>query len=333
VFDKITIRATVSAEECVHLAQLHHLHVWTNDVGTQVEYRSSEYGKLSGIDVQIKNNKLTLKCSLHKFWELRNFGKLRNDTLFSISEAKAAFEMLLFENGLVHKRVRIAYFEIGLNMNVTLDPLSFIELIQFISFKDKIWFVDANYRINRQKTTEKYKDIRKYYKIYDKSWETEEKRRSSKKSVVGSGQSVESGKQQAVSGKQKEYILRIETVYKRHNERSDKFMSDDNLRRLVNRFWVDWKDLFFLRQVRAYKGARKSEVERARIIINEGAEEYLQRMKEELKQKRITEKQFRTIREFIRDYDERDPRFRIIVSQQEKEYNSLIQRVYDHCKT
>lgn len=127
-------------------------------------------------------------------------------------------------------------------------------------------------------------------------------------------------------------ILRIETVYRRHNERSDKFFSDENISRLCKNFYIDWKDLFFFRTVRAYKGARKSEVERANIIINHGADEYLKRSKAEMESGKITPKQYRTIREFIRDYEEDSKRFRTIVSAQEKEYNSLLYRVYDITK-
>ncbi len=326
MFDKITIRAKVSGEECVHLAQLHHLQVWTNEAGTQVDYRSSEYSKISGIDVKIQRNTVTLKTSLHKYWNNRNYGRLRNDNIFTLSEAKAAFEMLLFENGLTQEKTRIVQFEVGLNMHVSYDPLTFIEMVQFISFRNKLMFVDANFKINRQRTTEKHRDIRKYYKIYDKGWEMKEKKRGA--SSIEHQASSNEHRASSIESRQ-DHILRIETVYRRHNERSDKFFRDENLNRLVKRFYVDWKDLFFFRTVRAYKGARKSEVERASIIINYGAEEYLQRTKKEFEARKITAKQYRTIREFIRDYEEDSKRFKTMVSEQEKEYNSLLYNVFD----
>lgn len=321
MFDKITIRAKVSDEECVHLARLHHLQVWTNEAGTQVEYRSSEYSKISGIDVKIQCNTVTLKTSLHKFWNNRNYDQQRNDNIFTISEAKSAFEMLLSKNGFTPHKTKVVQFEIGLNMHVNYDPLTFIELVQFISFRKKIMFVDANFRINRQRTTEKHRDIRKYYKIYDKGWEMKDKKRNPNTSGASPLKALES--------EPPDHILRIETVYRRHNERSDKFFSDENIGRLIKRFYVDWKDLFFFRTVRAYKGARKSEVERASIIINRGSEEYLQRTKADFESGKITAKQYRTIREFIRDYKEDSKRFKTIISPQEKEYNSLLFKVFD----
>ena len=176
MFDKITIKAPVSKEDCIHLIKLHHLQVCKIENETQLKYRSSQFSKISGIEVRIVRNVATLKTSLHKYWNNRCYWQLRNDNVFSVSEAKLAFEMFLSENGLSPAKVKITQFELGLNMNVSCDPLSFIERVQYLPEKaennlNKIMFIDANYRINRQKTSEKHKFIRKYYKIYDKGWE------------------------------------------------------------------------------------------------------------------------------------------------------------------
>jgi hypothetical protein len=321
LFDKITIRAKISDEQCVHLKDIHHLQVWTNSDSSQVNYRSSQYANSTGIQVLITNNKVTLNCSLHKYWEKRNFGKLRNDTVFTISESKAAFEMLLFENGFTAHKVRVVMFEIGLNLYVSYDPITFIELANYMvpmSGGAKVMFVDANYHQNRQRTTLKHSDIRRYFKIYDKGFERAKKEKKA-------------GRIETIS-ESDEKILRIETVHKRINKRADEFFSDSFLKPLIQRFWLDWKDLCFTRDVRAQKGSRKSEVIRARNIINIGAEQYLQQIKQEYKDKKLTEKQYRTDREFIRDFEQHPERFKVIISPQEKEYNSLLYRVYKHTK-
>lgn len=320
MFDKITIRAKVSSEECAHLATLHCLQSWVNSENNKVNYRSSQHANTTGIQVQIYNNKMTLKCSLHKYWEKRNFGKLRNDTMFTISEAKSAFEMLLFENGLIASKVNIIEFELGLNMYVSYDPITFIEKAGYIFTAKKItkeMFNDANYKKDRQRTTEKSPNYRKYYKIYDKGWEMEKKSRK---------------KKEEQDQETKEYKLRIETVHRRYNERADLFFSDQNIKQLVQLFYVEWKDLFFFRDVRAYKGARSSEIDRARFIINYGTEEYLKQIKSQLSLKKITDKQYRTIREFIRDFSENEHKYKTIISPQEKEYNMLFTRVFMLCK-
>jgi len=320
MFDKITIRAKVSHEVCNHLQQLHHLQVWTNDNGMDVEYRSNDnYKKFTGISIKIQRNVLTLSTSLHKYWNDRNYGRLRNDNIFTISEAKAAFEMLLFENRLIASKTKVILFEIGLNMHVSFDPLTFIELVKYLPPKndkkpDKMMFIDANFSINRQKTTEKHKDFRVYFKIYDKGWEMNDKVRT---------------KNQEPRIKKEDDILRIETVYRRKSILSDILFSDKNINRLVENFYKNWKYLYFFREVRANKGARKSEIDRARIIVNHGAEEYLQEIKEEFRNKKITLKQYRTIKEFIRDYEENSKLYKVIISPQEKEYKALLYNVFD----
>jgi hypothetical protein len=313
MFDKITIRATVSDDECVHLARLYKLHTWVNEAGTLVEYRSSEYAKFKGIEVNIKKNKLTLKTSLHKFWYNENYGKLRNDSLFTVSEAKSAFEMLLFVNGLVPGKVRIIQFEIGLNLNVNYDPLTFIEQVRYVSLKDKNMFVDANFQKDRQRTTMKHKHIRKYFKIYDKTWEMFDKRKDG-------GEMSE------------QKILRVESVFRRHNEKADSFFSSQNVNRLVTRFYTDWKDLFFFRSVRAEMGTRKSEIDRATEIANEGLDEYLERARKDFESKRLTQKQYRVIREFARDFELSGDKYEIVVSPQEREYKRLIYNTFEEAK-
>ncbi|MDR0371590.1 MAG: hypothetical protein LBH80_07040 [Prevotellaceae bacterium] len=335
MFDKITIRAKVSEAECGHFSDVYNLNKGMNRNGEIVRYYRGDISHFDGVNIDIRLRKqkkssyyeLKLSTSLHKYWEKRNFGELRNDTLFTVSAAKAIFSDFLFNNGLVAARVKITYFEIGLNLPVNYDPLSFIELVQYGFFlgrkkkyREKTMFVDVNYRINRQKTTEKHRDMRKYYKIYDKSWEMAEKKRP--RPVVGAP--VASGTSDVVSGDAEGFVLRVETVYKRQNESADSFFSDENVERLTKQFFLDWKGLSFYREVKAQKGTRKSEVERARKLINIGAEEYLKAIKCDLDQKKITAKQYRTIREFIRDFKKNELRFVTVISPQENEYNRVI---------
>ena len=316
MFDKITIRAKLSSKDCWRISNQHHMTCWNNTKCTKVEYRNGEDSKITGIEVSIKNDFLTLKTSLHKFWYLRNYGVLRNDKLFTVSEAKSAFEMLLFENGLVAKNVYITQFEIGLNLNVSYDPLTFIEIARSIqTTSNKMMFVDANYHINRQRTTEKHKDIRKYFKMYDKGFEMNQKSKEPKKIKM-------------VMMATMPKILRIETCSRRYKERSDKFFMSNNIDRLVNRFYLEWKNLIFKKDVIGKKGTRKSEIDRAKLRINEGEETYLKNAKSDFDNRLITENQYRTIREFIRDFKNDQSKFDIIISKQEKEYNELLTSTY-----
>jgi len=310
MFDKITITARVSNEDCAFLAEYHSLKAFKNYNQTEVEYRSSNYSNISGIEIYIKNNKITLKTSLHKFWQNKCYGKLRNDNLFTISESKLAFEMLLHENRLKPENVYITQFEIGLNLNVSYEPLSYIELVTYIltsNQMDKEMFIDANYRKDRQRTTEKYKDIRKYFKIYDKGWQLQDKDKVRVNKRTNS-----------------EKILRIESCHKRYSTISSKFFSDSNLNRLKTRFYDDWKNINFTKKVTGKKGCRDSEVKRANILINNGSVFLLDSIKKDIKPGLLTKNHLRTVREFIRDFDKLKSKFNIVVSDQENEYNRLL---------
>lgn len=308
MFDKITITSKISNEECAFLAEYHCLKSFINYNHTEVEYRSSNYSNISGIEIFIKNNKLSLKTSLHKYWQSRCFGKLRNDNLFTISESKLAFEMLINESRLKPENVFITQFEIGLNLNVSYDPLTFIELVAYIPTSyQKEMFIDANYRKDRQRTTEKYKDIRKYFKIYDKGWQIQDKEKQPMKDRTNT-----------------EKKLRIETCHKRCRIVSNKFFSDSNLDRLKCRFYDEWKSIHFYKDVIGKKGCRLSEIERAKIIINHGKDYLTSINNNDLKKHKSTSNQSRTVREFIRDFDKLKHKFEIIISDQEIEYNKLL---------
>ena len=319
MFDKITLRASVSSEECAHLAAVHRLAVWSNSEGTQVEYRSSNYSKFTGVELRIVKNIVTLKCSLHKYWSNLTTGQLRNDTLFTMSEALLAFESLLFENGLLPHKVRVVQFEVGINLHVSYDPITYIEQANYIAASNgetKEMFVDANFRKNRQRTSEKHKDVRRYFKIYDKGYEMSEKKRK-----PGDNPSLQ------------ECILRIETVYKRYSVRSDKFFTTENVKNISRRFYTDWKDLFFIREIRAQKGCKKSEKDRAKKLINSGPDEYLREIRRQHHEKKLTDKEYRTIREFIRDFEENEHKYKVIISPQEKEYKTLMPSIFHAANT
>lgn len=321
MFDKVTIEAVVSDDACAHLAHKHSLWTTVDNSGAVVRYATSMVSRINGVDMRVnvtpKGNVVTLKASLHKYWNLRTKGELRNNDLFTMSEAKAAFRDFLFEYGLLPENVWIKQFEIGLNLDVSSDPLTFIEIATTVGCStDKQMFTDANFRINRQKTTEKSRFMRRYFKIYDKSYEMQEKKRGKDRLTSAGGP----------------FVLRIETVYRRHREKGNTLFSDANLNRLAHRFYVDWNNLFFAKEIAAHKGAKKSEVERAKLLVNLGEDNYMESVRKEYETGRMTDKQFRTIREFIRDYEANKDRYKVVISPQEREFKRLLMQQYTKAK-
>ena len=160
--------------------------------GNEVFYESSSYGKFDALFIRIRGQTIQMKCSVHKLFEKMRSGKLDNSHTYRISEAT---EMIKYLFDSLHVKIsdaKVTYFEIGLNMQMQKDSLDYISMIQTIGEDAKEFFNDANFQKDRQRTTEKSRTKKKVFKIYDKTFEASEKRRTAEPN-----------------------ILRIETIYKR----------------------------------------------------------------------------------------------------------------------
>ncbi|GAT64359.1 hypothetical protein PJIAN_4910 [Paludibacter jiangxiensis] len=302
MFDKMIFNVIVDMDtEAMTIADRNKLETWTN--GGKTEYKSPMIANVDGINITIKEKKLQIKCSLHKLYFKLMYGILDNSQLFTLSQADKALNMLFDSIGIDKARAKITYFEIGLNIPTEHEPLEYIELVKSITTgkmqTEKEMFQDANYRKFRQKTTEKHKTIKKVFKIYDKEFEAAEKKRTQ---PTGN------------------HILRIETMYRRQNIALPDFFSKANIQRLTSAFYKDWISIEFERYIEADNGVRKSEKENAKNILTLGREAYLSKVKAEFDSGLLTERQYRTVREFIRDWDSNKHKYRMLPTKQETEY-------------
>jgi hypothetical protein len=315
MFDKMTFKVIINTElEAERIAKINDLQAWEN--GNIIRYENKETYKLSGIAISIAKNKAQIKCSLHKLFYIWTYGTSENSGLFTITEASRTLYTLFDKIGLDAARARITYFEIGLNIQTEHEPIQYIELIKSIttgkaSTITKEMFNDANFRKNRQKTTEKTKAIKKYFKVYDKGFEMADRKRTE---PTG------------------EKMLRIETVYRRQSIFVSKFFEPDNIDRITRTFYKDWAGVEFERNVTADTGIKESEKEKAKNILLLGRENYLQTAKTDLQDGKITEKQYRIIREFIRDWNSNKHKYRMLPSEHETEYYEKLYKWFEAAK-
>ena len=311
----MTFKVIINTElEAVNIAKINDLQKWES--GNVVRYENKETYKLSGIMISIVKNKVQIKCSLHKLYNKLMTGTLENSGLFTITEARRELYTLFDKIGLEAERARITYFEIGLNIPTNDEPIKYIELMKSIttgkaSTTTKEMFNDANFRKNRQKTTEKAKTIKKYFKVYDKGFEMSDRKRTEPTD---------------------EKILRIETVYRRQSVYVPEFFKPDNIDRITRTFYKDWAGVEFERKVTADKGTRQSEIANAEKILSLGRENYLQIIRTELQDEKITAKQYRTIREFIRDWDVNKHKYKLLPSECETEYKEKLRYWFELAK-
>jgi hypothetical protein len=313
MFDKMIFNVGISIEkEAAQIAQANHLEAWSNDETKRIEYKSNKSANLNGIFLTIKDGKLQIKCSLHKIYFKQDLGILDNSGLFSMSNAYKALEMLFDYIGIEKERAKITYFEIGLNLPVQFDSSRYIEVMQSITPGEKsagkLFFTDANVRIIRQKTTEKHKTFKKVFKVYDKEFEIADSRRK------------------PPSGN---HILRIETMYRRQSKNVSDFFDDANLKRLLTAFRKDWLQVEFSRTMEADSGIHNSQIEMAKNVLLLGNEAYLQQATADFKAGKSSERKYRTIREFVRDWERNKHKYRLLPSEYEREYKRVFWEQYE----
>ena len=284
--------------------------------GKNVYYKSTRIANFEGITMTVKDGKVQIKCSLHKIYYKNVFNELDNSGLFTMDNAVKALDMLFNTIGVDKERAKITYFEIGLNIPTEHEPIQYIELVKSITTgklkqQQKEMFNDANFKKYRQKTTEKHKNIKKVFKLYDKGFENADRKRTE---PTG------------------EKILRIETMYRRQSIYVSDFFLPDNISKLAKTFYRDWVNVEFDRTITADKGTRQSEISNAKNVLLLGRDEYLIQVKSDFDKGILTAKQYRTIREFIRDWENNKHKYRALPTKHEKEYKEKLWYMFNLSK-
>lgn len=309
MFDKMIFNAQIDfVRDAERIARKHHLIQCTE--GNEIYYQSSALSNIEGIWWKIRGKTAQIKCSLHKiFWRCR-YGTLDNSQMFTISDAKQIISELLDEWDINPEQVRITYYEVGLNIPVDHDPIEYISLAESIGvMRNRELFNDANFEKNRQKTTEKSKNIKKVFKIYDKGFEARDK-----------GRLCEGN------------ILRIETIYRRQSVSLIDFFSEKSIYNIIHTFYRDWATIGFRQRLTADKGIKSSQIDKAEALLRLGRDDYLRSTYERWKSGHLTDKQYRTIREFINSWDEIKCHFRMIQSPHEIEYKTKLLSLFNEAK-
>ncbi len=243
MFDKVILNAHIAcADHAEYLIYREHLQRCSE--GDKVFWQSTSLANIDGVSMRLQGGNVQIKCSLHKMFYKGVTGHLDNTQMFTISQAKAIVHELLSRWEIDIGAVRVTYYEIGLNIPVNDDPLGYIASVHTIGSRQKEFFNDANFQKYRQKTTEKGRTIKKVFKIYDKGFEARSKDHFCD-----------------------ENILRLETIYRRQNIPLDVFLSDGELKKILDIYYRDWLSMEFDRRVVAEKGMKSSQLEKAVRII------------------------------------------------------------------
>lgn len=267
------MKATVDTADIDTIVLRNYLEQCTE--GDEVYYKSTAYANFDGCFIELRGNKLKCKCSICKLYSKGKNGKLDNSRPMTFAMAVRTIKELLLRLCVRMENAVVTYYEIGITMKMSHSADCYIRQVQEIS--DRILWNDANFPEYRQKTTEKSKYFRKVLKVYDKSFEAGEKGRK-----VGDN------------------ILRIETVYRHQSVSMLEFTDYFFLSKMGRIFYKDWSEICFVRELSATKGVKISQLEKAREIHRLGVTRYKERYKRMFLDKKLTKKQWETIRNFAK---------------------------------
>lgn len=261
-----------------------------------------------GVYIRIETNqKLKMESSLHKYFNEISGNERTNYNLFSMSEARKSIRHLLSEKDIGIDNLRVYNYEIGLNLDVSRDCRLYLDKMKSIGTtgNEKLLYVNARYKDERMKTTVFHKHTRKYFKVYDKVFESMDRKRKD----IPCHQ-----------------ILRIETVNRRlDNCFVTDFFSPDNLKRLVESFFRDWRTIQFEQDIITPKGTGRARWHLCQDIMDKGKDAVLIQAKERHTNGSLSDWEYRNIREFVtQDWDTVRKSIVFIQSEEEKEFRQLM---------
>lgn len=291
------MKATVDTADIDTIVLRNYLEQCTE--GDEVYYKSTAYANFDGCFIELRGNKLKCKCSICKLYSKGKNGKLDNSRPMTFAMAIRTIKELLLRLCVRMENAVVTYYEIGITMKMSHSADCYIRQVQEIS--DRILWNDANFPEYRQKTTEKSKYFRKVLKVYDKSFEAGEKGRR-----VGDN------------------ILRIETVYRHQSVSMLEFTDYIFLSKMGRIFYKDWSEICFVRELSATKGVKISQLEKAREIHKLGVTRYKERYKRMFLDKKLTKKQWETIRNFAKVWPAEREKYVEEVGELEQEFKDRL---------
>lgn len=302
MFDQMQISVCFELSELERVAAANKMESYTKG-GKNIYQIPDKISQFCGVWFKVENRKATLKFSLHKQFNKANFGKLDNSNMFTMAQTRYIFELL--ENiGVDAAKAKAKYFEIGLNIPIPQPAIEYIKDIQAVGAKGKETFIDANFEKNRQRTTARTKNLKKVFKIYDKIWEMCDRAKVPQIEQTDGG------------------ILRVETIYKRQSKKVADLFSPKSLQTLAGQFYADWINATFAKKLESAKGTNSGQQSNAARIFAIGLEGFYSEIKSQYKHGELTERGYRTRREFADNWATNSLKFRQITTKTETTFKN-----------
>lgn len=300
MFDKVIIKARIDVDDIDTIVFRNYLEQCTE--GDELFYKSTAYANFDGCFIEVRGNSLRCKCSINKLFEKEQSGKLDNSKPMTFRNAVRTINSLLSKLCVKPENAVVTYYEVGVTMKMPRPATEYISLCEEVS--GRILWNDANYPVDRQKTTEKSKYYRKVLKIYDKTFEG-----------ISKGRKVDHN------------VLRVETVYRHQQVPLVELISKETMSKIGRVFFNDWNAARFVRDVEAV-GVKMSQIEKARELVRLGIDRYKEKYKTLYMAGKLTKKQWETIRNFARSWPKEKDKYKEIEREEEKEFRKKLLTLY-----
>ena len=300
MFDKVIIKACIDVDDIDTIVLRNYLEQCTE--GDELFYKSTAYANFDGCFIEVRGNALKCKCSINKLFEKEQSGKLDNSKPMTFRNAVRTINALLNRLCVKPENAVVTYYEVGVTMKMPRPATEYISLCEEVD--ERILWNDANYPVDRQKTTEKSKYYRKVLKIYDKTFEG-----------ISKGRKVDHN------------VLRVETVYRHQQIPLVELISGENMAKIGRVFYNDWNAARFVRDVEAV-GVKMSQLDKAREVVRIGVDRYREKYKALYMEGKLTKKQWETIRNFARSWPEEKDKYKEIEREEEKEFREKLLTLY-----
>lgn len=253
-------------------------------------------------------NTLTIEGSLHKYATYLTSKQLNNFDSFTMHQAKETLLKALENVGFESVNVMINYYEIGLNIVTEIEPKELLKRVYSIGDfdKEKLFYINPKYKNESEIITEFHKDFRLVYKVYDKIFEMQDRKKT-----------FDFDKN----------IIRIETIHKRVEKTLlTDFFTDANLKTVQKSFFNHWDKLNFLVEVIAPSKTNIAKIEFAKALYKKSQSEVLKEILEQYRNNTISRKIYYNLKTFIENWENEKRKFKptksIISSHWERIYNT-----------
>ena len=301
MFDKIIFKARIDVDDIDTIVLRNYLEQCTE--GDELFYKSTAYANFDGCFIEVRGDTLKCKCSINKLYEKEQSGKLDNSKPMTFRNAVRTINTLLSKLCVKAENAVVTYYEVGVTMKMPRPATEYISLCEEVS--DRVLWNDANYPVDRQKTTEKSKYYRKILKIYDKTFEG-----------VSKGRKVDHN------------VLRVESVYRHQQIPLLELISNETMAKIGRVFYNDWCSVRFVRDVEPCGGVKMSQIDKARELLRLGIDRYREKYKNLYLEGKLTKKQWETIRNFARSWTEEKDKYKEIEREEEKEFREKLLALY-----